>query len=115
MIGRTYAKYGNRKTQLDGITFDSKMEAVRWAELKLLEKAGEISGLDRQVGFELLPSQKDENGRVTERSVTYVADFVYYDKNGKLTVEDAKGMRTDVYKIKRKLMLYFKGIKIKEV
>lgn len=106
-------KYGNRKTVVDGITFDSRKEAKRYQELKLLEKAGEIKDLRRQVKYELIPSQKI-NGKVVERKVEYVADFVYL-QNGDIVVEDTKGIRTKDYIIKRKLMLYVWGIKIVEI
>ena len=106
-------KYGNRKTLFHGITFDSRREAQRYAELLLLLRAGHISNLRRQVPFELLPSQK-RNGKVIERPVKYVADFVYIE-NGQEVVEDAKGMRTKEYVIKRKLMLWQYGIQIREV
>lgn len=109
------SKYFNRRTEVNGIMFDSKHEAERWVELTLLEKAHMIRDLERQVSFELIPKQVDENGKVRERAVRYVADFVYFDKDGNLVVEDAKGMRTDAYKLKKKMMLYFKGIKIVEV
>lgn len=109
-------KFGSRKTQVDGITFDSKREARRFAELRLLERAGEISNLQIQVPFVLIPNQRDEeSGRVIERAVTYRADFVYNDRNGKMIVEDAKGYRTDVYLIKRKLMLKVHKIRVVEV
>lgn len=99
----------------DGMTFDSKKELLRYSELKLLEKNGMISGLERQVPFELIPKQV-ENGRVVERAVKYIADFTYYE-NGKFVVEDVKSSatRTDVYKIKKKLMLSVHGLRIKEV
>lgn len=106
-------KYGNKKTVVDGITFDSRKEAKRYQELKLLEKAGEIKDLRRQVKYELIPSQKI-NGKVVERKVEYVADFVYL-QNGDIVVEDTKGIRTKDYIIKRKLMLYVWGIKIVEI
>lgn len=109
-----YRKYNAKKTIVDGIKFDSKAESARYLELKNLEKAGEISDLQRQVRFELIPSQHDENGEVIERPCYYVADFVYRE-SGKTVVEDCKGYRTDVYIIKRKLMLYRYGIKIREV
>lgn len=106
-------KYKSKKVEVDGITFDSKKEANRWYELRLLEKAGAISDLQRQVKFELIPSQRI-NGKVVERPCTYLADFVYIE-NGQKIVEDTKGFRTTDYKIKRKLMLYVHGIKIREV
>lgn len=109
-------KYGNRKTELDGIVFDSRREANRWAELKLMEKAGEICDLQRQVPFLLIPAQRDANGRVIEREVKYVADFCYVDMRAlEKVVEDTKGVRTKEYVIKRKLLLYRHGIRIKEV
>ena len=109
-------KYGNKKTELDGILFDSKREAQRYAELKLMERAREIYDLQLQVPFVLIPVQKDEKGKVIERELKYIADFTYRDiKTGRLIVEDAKGVKTEVYKIKKKLMLYRLGLRIKEV
>ena len=106
----TRNKYHASKTEIDGIRFDSRKEAARYSELKLLERAGEIRDLQLQVPFELIPKQEGE------RACTYVADFVYHIAGtGEMVVEDAKGMRTDVYKIKRKLMLWRHGIKISEV
>lgn len=130
-----YKKYHNKKTYTsDGILHDSKREANRWAELCLLQRAGKISELDRQVRFELIPAQYEEiyTGEFyqrgarkgepklervcLEKSLVYVADFVYKDhETGQTVVEDTKGQRTKEYIIKRKLMLYLKGIKIKEV
>lgn len=102
------SKYGNIKTTTsDGITHDSIKEANRWCELKLLERAGVISDLRRQVKFELLPKQGKS------RAVHYIADFVYI-KDGKQIVEDVKGFRTKEYKLKKLMLLYFHGIKIKE-
>ena len=116
MSKQSSSKFRNRKTEVDGIRFDSKHEAERWSELKILEKANQIRDLQRQVPFELIPAQK-ENGRVVERAVKYYADFVYFDHDGNLVVEDAKSpiTKTDVYKLKRKMMKAFKGIEIKEV
>lgn len=121
-----YAKYKNTKTIVDGITFDSKKEAKRWTELKLLESAGVISDLRRQVRFELIPSQREPDmigsrggiikGKLLERKVEYIADFVYCDtETGETVVEDTKGIQTKDYKIKRKLMLWVHGIRIREV
>lgn len=98
--------------------YDSKKEYRRAQELKLLEKAGEISELKEQVKYQLIPAQfEDVNGKKTciERACTYIADFTYRDKDGKLVVEDTKGVRTTEYIIKRKLMLFTRDIKIKEV
>lgn len=103
------AKYNNRLTVVDGITFDSKKEAKRYRELKLLERGKEISELELQVSYELIPKQKGE------RSVSYIADFRYKDRDGEVVVEDAKGVRTQVFIIKKKLMLWVHGIRIKEV
>lgn len=108
-------KYHSKKTVVDGIKFDSKKEANRWLELKLLERAGEISHLQRQVKYELIPSQKID-GKVVERPCSYIADFVYHDfPTNEVVVEDTKGYKTPDYIIKRKLMLYVHGIRIKEV
>lgn len=108
-------KYHNQKTEVDGVTFDSKHEARRYIELKYLERAGLITDLQLQRRFTLIGAQKDENGKIIERPLTYVADFAYKDKTGKTIVEDAKGAITDVYKIKRKLMLSIYGIRVQEV
>lgn len=125
-------KYYNKKTYTsDGIKHDSQKEATRWAELKLLQRAGEISDLQRQVEFELIPNQYEVIERVSkktgkplkaetkliERKVCYIADFVYTDKNGKRVVEDTKSeiTQTPVFVVKRKLMLFVHGIKVKIV
>ena len=103
------SKYGNIKTRTsDGILHDSIKEANRWCELNLLLRAGKIQDLQRQVKYELIPKQDGE------RAVSYIADFVYTE-NGKKVVEDVKGMRTKEYKLKKKMMLYFHGIKIREI
>jgi hypothetical protein len=104
---KSKSKYGSKKTELDGIVFDSAKEAKRYIELRYLLKAGEIKYLERQVEFEL-----NEGGT---HSLIYLADFVYETKDGKMIVEDVKGFRTRVYKKKRKLMLEVHGIEIKEV
>lgn len=108
-----YNKYHNKKTRTyDGIEHDSRKEASRWMALQLLQMAGEIEGLERQVKFELIPKQDGE------RACHYIADFVYTDaKTGEKVVEDVKSEATrkdKAYIIKRKLMLYLKGIKIHE-
>lgn len=109
----TKSKYHSRKQTIDGHVFASKKEAARYAELKLLERAGIISDLELQKRFELIPSQRID-GKVVERPCYYVCDFAYCE-GGKQVIEDAKGMKTEVYKIKKKLMLYKYGITIKEV
>jgi hypothetical protein len=103
-------KYGAKKITdpATGFVFDSKKEFTRWCELRILERAGKISCLQRQVKYELIPKQKGE------RACNYVADFVYIDSDGNKVVEDTKGVRTDAYRIKRKLMLWIHGIRIKE-
>ena len=108
-------KYGNTKTEIDGIVFASRHEANRYIELKYMERAGLIHGLELQKVYTLIGPQKDKNGKIIEHPVKYIADFVYREKDGTLVVEDAKGMKTDVYKIKRKLMLSIYGIRIQEV
>lgn len=107
-------KYGNSKVTVGGIRFDSKREAERWQELHLMEKAGRIAELQRQVKFVLVPSQRGTDGKVIEKQITYIADFVYR-KDGRTIVEDSKGYRTEVYNLKKKLMLYFHKIRIQEV
>lgn len=105
------SKYHARKTTVDGITFDSKREADRYLVLKGLEEDGVIEDLRRQVRYELVPAF-DVDGR-HYRSVCYVADFVYVE-DGKEVVEDVKGMRTDVYRLKSKLFAKRYGINIRE-
>lgn len=117
MISRS--KYHSKKIVRDGITFDSMKEYRRYVELSLLERAGAIQELKRQVKFELLPAQYEEGngkkrGKCLERAVHYVADFVYME-NGAKVVEDTKGFKTKDYILKRKMMLYFHGIRIKEI
>lgn len=107
------SKYHAKKVTYNGITYDSKKEAKRHAELLLLERGGAISELKTQVKYELLPSQRID-GKVVERTVAYVADFVY-KQDGKTVVEDTKGVKTKDYVIKRKLMLWVHGIRIREV
>lgn len=106
------SKYHNQKTVCNGILFDSKHEAERWQDLLLAERANVISNLRRQVKYELIPTQYTDTK--TERAVNYVADFVY-EEDGKTVVEDAKGVPTKEYIIKRKLMLFRYGIEIREV
>jgi hypothetical protein len=96
-------KYHNIKTIVDGIKFDSRKEANHYCELKLLQKTGIISDLKLQPRY-LLQNAFKYNGKI-ERAIEYVADFEYVEK-GKVIVVDCKGMRTDVYKLKRKLFLY---------
>lgn len=101
-------KYGAKKTTApDGQVFDSKKEYNRWCELRLLERAGKITHLARQVRFRLIPKQEGE------KPCDYIADFHYFE-DGKPVVEDCKGYRTEAYRIKRKLMLWVHNIKIKE-
>ncbi len=121
---RPVNKYRNRKVVVDGEGFDSQKEAIRYQELKILEKIGEIENLKRQVEYVLLPAQREpdkigrrggvQKGKIIEREVTYIADFVY-TKEGELIVEDTKGVRTKDYIIKRKLMLFIHGIRIHEI
>ena len=125
-----FVKYKNKKTVVGGITFDSKREARRWQELKLAESAGAIGDLERQVRFELIPAQREpdtrgarggvKKGKLLERQVVYIADFVYIDLyTGERVVEDVKGMKQgtayEVFKLKRKLMFWRYGIRVKEI
>ena len=122
------SKYGSRKITLDGMTFDSAKEYMRFRELSILERAGEITGLERQVKYVLIPAQyapdtmtargKIKRGKLLERECSYVADF-RYKKDGETVVEDVKGYKKGqayaLFTLKRKLMLYFFKITIKEV
>lgn len=109
------SKYNSKKTVVDGQKFDSRKEANRYQELLLLERVGAIKDLSRQVKFVLIPSQRDEaTGKVIERECSYRADFKYTE-DGKTVVEDVKGFRTREYILKRKLLLFRYGIKIREV
>lgn len=101
---QSYSKYRAKKTVVDGIKFDSKREAERYCELKLLEKAKKIRNLELQPRFLLQDKFKDKQGN-THRKIEYVADFLYIDKLGRNVVEDVKGVLTDVYKIKKKIFL----------
>lgn len=125
-IKQNKSKYGANKTEIDGITFDSRKEARRYTDLKLLERAELIKDLQLQVKFELIPIQREPDtigkrggvikGKVIERPVTYIADFVYIiTDTGEKVVEDTKGFRTQEYIIKRKLMLYIHGLRIREI
>ena len=118
------SKYHSKKITRDGLTFDSLKEYKRYQELLLLERAGAIRSLQRQVEFVLIPAQREPDrvgvrggvikGKTLELPVKYVADFVY-EENGETVVEDVKGYKTKEYILKRKMLLYFKGIRIKEV
>ena len=99
-------KFRAVRTFASGVWFHSKGEAARWSELKLLERAGEITELDRQVPYEL-----NVKG---ERVGTYIADFVYVETETGFVVEDFKGVRTAEYRIKAKLMKAIYGITIRE-
>ena len=125
------SKYGAEKQTIvnsDGsaITFDSKKEARRFVELRFLEQAGKIRDLERQKKYVLIPAQREPDtvgkrggiikGKLIEREVAYIADFVYFDNAlQQVVVEDTKGIRTPEYIIKRKLMLYVHNIRIMEV
>lgn len=115
-------KYGAKKIKdpATGYVFDSRKEFNRWCELRLLERAGKISNLKRQVKYVLIPAQRDESGKLLEREVSYVADFKYFDNClEKEVVEDVKGYKGgsayNVFSIKRKLVLYCHGIIVSEV
>ena len=123
---RNKPKYKNRKVNIDGVEFDSMKEYWRYIELLHMQQEGKIKDLQRQVKYILLPAQREpdtigkrggvKKGKLLEREVAYYADFVYrLADTGTLIVEDTKGMRTTEYIIKRKLLLYMHGIRIKEV
>lgn len=122
------SKYHSNKITVNGEKFDSEKEFRRWQELQLLEKSGEIIKLDRQVKFILIPAQYEtyprysgktgrrlkDGKRNIEKECAYIADFRYEYPDGRVVVEDTKGVRTADYIIKRKLMLYLCGIRILE-
>lgn len=120
-------KYQAIKCTYDGIQFDSRKEMRRYQELLLLQRAGAILNLRRQVKYILIPAQYETyerygkkgqelkpGRRLLEKECSYIADFVYCE-NGKEIVEDTKGIKTKDYIIKRKLMLFIHGIRVKEV
>lgn len=110
-----YNKYSNKKVAVDGIKFDSKREATRYQQLKQMQQAGLIKELELQKEFELQPKFR-KNGKAY-RNITYRADFYYFDnKLNKYIVEDTKGYRTDIYKLKKKLFEYKNDdLEIKEI
>lgn len=122
------SKYLAKKVTRDGMTFDSTKEYKRWQELVLLERGGQIQNLQRQVKYILVPAQREPDfigvrggvrpGKVVEREIAYVADFTYQE-NGKPVVEDVKGYRKGnayaMFVVKRKLMLWVHGIRVREV
>lgn len=121
-----YNKYKNKKViAADGSVFDSKKELRRWYELQAMQAEGKIHSLERQVKFTLIPTQREPStvgkrgglhlGKVIEKECYYLADFTYNLPTGEKVVEDAKGFKTKEYAIKRKLMLYVHGIRIKEI
>jgi hypothetical protein len=123
------AKYKNKKVSVNGLKFDSVKEGKRYMQLLEKQQNGEISALQTQVKYVLIDSQYEfyerygkkgqklkDGRRLVERECAYIADFVYTDnRTGETVVEDTKGFKTKDYLIKRKLMLYVHGIKIKEV
>ena len=112
-------KYKNTKVVVNGVEYDSKKEYARHCDLMLMERAGLISNLQRQVKYELIPTQRID-GKVVERPVHYIADFVY-TKDGGLVVEDVKDYRNPAsagyakFVLKRKMMLHTYGIRITEI
>lgn len=96
--------------------YASRKEHRRALQLQMMQRAGLISNLQEQVSFELIPAHRLDDGTIVEHACRYVADFVYTDNaSGATVVEDAKGVRTKEYVIKRKLMLAVHGVRIKEV
>ena len=131
MAWRRYpTKYGNSKTYVDNIQFDSKHEAERYIELRFMKDKEMLHDLQLQKKYVLVPAQYEKStevytkgkhkgelkqGKLIERELSYYADFDYYTADGEHVVEDAKGMKTKEYIIKRKLMLWVHGIRIREV
>lgn len=108
-------KYRNTKAVVGGVAFDSKREAARWQELKMLERAGQIRDLRRQVPFELVPGVKFAGAARARPALRYFADFVYVER-GQQVVEDVKSPATanlPAFKIKRHLMLALLGLEVR--
>lgn len=102
-------KYHAKKTEVDGIMFDSKKEAMKYIDLKILERAGKIKHLCLQVPYTLI--DKSQYGR----KIVYKADFVYYDvENRRTVVLDTKGFKTPVYRLKKRLLAERYGVVIVE-
>lgn len=131
MVNMKSTKYFSKKMIVDGIKFDSQKEAKRYSELRLLESAGKIRNLQLQVPYILIPAQYEETieytpkrkkekrvKKLVEEKLKYIADFVY-EQDGEIIVEDVKGYRKSgaytIFIIKRKLMLWVYGIKVKEI
>ena len=124
--GRSKNKYNAKSVEYDGIKFDSQKEALRYKELRFLISEGIITDLRRQVKYLLIPTQREpdtigarggvKQGKLLERECSYIADFVYtVVETGETVVEDTKGFKTKEYAIKKKLMLFVYGIRIKEI
>jgi hypothetical protein len=107
------SKFGNKKVELDGEKFDSKAEANRYLQLVTMQRTGLISGLRRQVPFELAPSVKFNGATRATPALRYIADFVY-QQDGKTVIEDCKGFKTEGYRVKRHLMKALLGLDILE-
>lgn len=105
------SKYRNHRCEYNGIKFDSEKERDYYLLLLDMQRKGKITGLELQVPFELQP--KFVHNGETIRAIKYVADFTYYDSEGKFHIVDTKGMKTDVYQLKKKMMLY-QGYEIEE-
>jgi len=104
-------KYHNKKVIWRGEKFDSIKERDRYAELLLLQRARKITGLSRQVAFQLTQNHRVDGELIRESS--YIADFTYWE-DGKFVVEDCKGFRTDLYRLKKKMLLEKYGYLIRE-
>jgi hypothetical protein len=106
------SKYGAKKTVVAGITFDSRAEAARYLDLCALQRAGRISGLTLQVPFVLAQSVRYAAAKRAKPALRYVADFVYCE-NGRIVVEDVKGVQTDVFRVKQHLMMSVHGVDVR--
>lgn len=119
-------KYNAKSVEYDGLQFDSQKEALRYKQLSIMKSDGIITGLRRQVKYLLIPAQREpatigarggiKQGKLIEKECSYIADFVYtVIETGEEIVEDTKGFKTKDYIIKRKLMLFIYGIRVKEI
>ena len=105
-------KYRNKKTTVDGLLFDSLREAARWQELQLLERAGHIRGLQRQVSYELAPSVKFEGAKRAQPPLRLIVDFAYTEKDRRV-LEDTKGFVTPVFTAKRHILKHLTGLDVR--
>lgn len=109
------SKYNAVKTEVAGIKFDSKAEALRYGHLIMLERTGAIYGLMRQVPYVLAPSVRLHGSKRAKPALRYYVDFLYFEKDGRMIAEDVKGVVTPLFRIKQHLMATVHGIHVRVV